>query len=219
MTTRPDGDAPRHFGLYPALVTDLVDPDGLGRVEVRFPWLGAPGDDARSWATLVTPYADDGQGLMVLPEVGSQVVVGFEAGDLRRPYLVGSTWNGRAAMPEAATAANDKRLFKSRAGSVLEFDDAPGAPKVTLRTRAGYELVLDEATMGVTLTHANGARVTIDVSGKVTVQGNSSVDVQAPVLNVHAAVANFDGIVRCATVVAMVGVVSPSYSPGAGNML
>ena len=76
-----DGSAPGYFGVYPAFVTDLVDPDSLGRIEVRFPFLGTDGDrDVRAWATLCTPYADADSGLEILPEVGSQVVVAFEAG-------------------------------------------------------------------------------------------------------------------------------------------
>ena len=77
------------FGLYPAIVTDIVDTDRLSRVQVSFPWLGDDGDRVRAWATLLTPYADDDQGFVALPEVGTQVVVGFEAGDLHRPYVVG----------------------------------------------------------------------------------------------------------------------------------
>ena len=61
-----DGAAPGYFGVYPAMVTDLVDPDSLGRIEVRFPFLGADGDrDVRAWATLCTPYADANAGLQI----------------------------------------------------------------------------------------------------------------------------------------------------------
>src|SRR3712207_2132526 len=109
------------FGLYPALVTDIVDPDRLGRVQVRFPWLGDTRADVRSWATLLSPYADDDQGFVALPAVGTQVVVGFEAGDLGRPYVVGSCWNGRERMPVTPTRPNDKRVLKSRTGAGLEF--------------------------------------------------------------------------------------------------
>lgn len=214
---RIDGDAPRHFGLYPALVTDLVDPDNLGRIEVKLPWLGSPGEDVRAWATLVTPYADQGQGYMMLPEVDSQVVVGFEAGDLRRPYIVGAAWNGAASLPDSPQSSNNKRLIKSRSGSLLEFDDTDGAAKVTLRTQSGYKLELDEGGMTVTLTHSNGAKLTIDVSGKVTIQGNASVDVQAPIVNVKAPMAKFDGVVKCSTLIAT-SVVGTSYTPGAGNI-
>ena len=46
-----DGGGPRYFGLYPAIVTDLVDPDRLGRIEVQLPWLGeGQGAAVRAWA-------------------------------------------------------------------------------------------------------------------------------------------------------------------------
>jgi uncharacterized protein involved in type VI secretion and phage assembly len=216
---RPDGGALRHFGLYPAVVTDIVDPDSLGRIQVRFPWLGTQGsDDVRGWATLLTPYADDGQGLEILPAVDTQVVVGFEAGDLRRPYIVGSAWNGRESLPETPAAPNDKRLLRSREGSLLEFDDTAGAPKLTLSMRSGHKVVMDDAAQQVILTHSNGCTVTMTVAGQVQIQANASVEVTAPTVNVHAAAANFDGIVTCTSVICSTGVVSPSYTPGAGNI-
>ena len=54
------------------------------------------------------------------------VVVAFEAGDFRRPYIVGSAWNGKESLPESPESANNKRLIKTRSGSLLEFDDTPG---------------------------------------------------------------------------------------------
>jgi uncharacterized protein involved in type VI secretion and phage assembly len=73
----PDGGKQRYFGVYPAIVVDIVDPENMGRVSVSFPWLG--GSDVTAWSTLTTPYADDNQGLQIMPEVDSQVVVAFEA--------------------------------------------------------------------------------------------------------------------------------------------
>jgi uncharacterized protein involved in type VI secretion and phage assembly len=210
--------AARHFGVYPAIVTDVVDPDRLGRVELRLPWLGTAGEDVRAWATLCSPYADDGQGLELIPSVDTQVVVAFEAGDLRRPYILGSTWNGREQLPEPATAANDKRLLRTRSGSQLEFDDGPGAEKVTLSMRSGHRLVLDEGGQTVTLAHAGGALVEIDAAGRVSVSASSTIELTAAALNVHAASATFDGIVSCTTMICSSGVVSPSYTPGAGNV-
>ncbi|TCO80642.1 hypothetical protein EV699_113120 [Plasticicumulans lactativorans] len=215
---RSDGDARRHFGVYPAIVTDIVDPDSLGRIQVKFPWLGEAGDAVRAWATLLTPYADDDQGFLVFPAVDTQVVVAFEAGDLRRPYIVGSAWNGAEAQPESPQAANNKRLIKTRSGSLLEFDDTDGAAKVTLSMASGHVLVLDDAANEVKLTHANGCTVTLSVSGQVQITANSTVEVTASAVNVHAATATFDGIVNCTTLVASSGVVSPSYTPGAGNI-
>lgn len=219
MSAPVDSGALHHFGVYPAIVTDVVDPDSLGRVQVKLPWLGAKGDeDARLWATLCTPYADDDQGFQVMPAVDTQVVVAFEAGDLRRPYIIGSCWNGREALPSPPAAANDKRLMKTRSGSLLEFDDAGGSEKVTVSMQAGHKLVLDNGASEVTLSHANGAKLVIDAGGAVHVTANSTIEVTASTLNVHAPVATFDGLINCTTVICSAGVVSPSYTPGAGNI-
>ncbi len=216
---RPDGAALRHFGVYPALVTNVVDPDGLGRIQVELPWLGngGGGADVRAWATLCTPYADDDQGIFVLPAVGTQVVVAFEAGDLRRPYVIGSCWNGQESPPQSAEAANAKRLWKTRSGSLLEFDDTEGAARVTLSMASGHKLVLEDAPQQVTLSHSNGSVITIDAAGKVSIQANSFVEITAAMLKVHCASATFDGIVSCSTLLATT-VVSSSYTPGAGNI-
>lgn len=213
-----DGSAPAYFGVYPALVTALVDPDRLGRIEVRFPWLGTEGDrDVRAWATLCSPYADNRQGLQILPEVGSQVVVAFEAGNLRRPYVVGATWNGRASLPASATRANNLRVLRSRGNSLLEFDDS-AQPKVRITTASGHQVVLDTATNEVTVRHAAGCTVRLTATA-VEIKANVSLDVKAAKVNVTAPVATFSGIVKCSMLAADVLVTSPAYTPGAGNIL
>jgi uncharacterized protein involved in type VI secretion and phage assembly len=215
---RPDGDAPRYFGVFPAIVTDIVDPESLGRVEVKFPWFGADGDAARAWATLLTPYADDDQGFEILPAVDTQVVVAFEAGDLRRPYIIGSCWNGREAMPEAPAEPNNKRLIKTRAGSLLEFDDTDGAAKVTLSMKSGHKLMLDDSAQEVKLEHANGCVIRFSSSGDVTITALAGVTIDAPSgLTVNAPSSIFSGNVTCQDFTAT-SVTSPMYTPGTGNV-
>lgn len=212
-----DGSAPGYHGVYPALVTDIVDPESLGRVQVSFPWLGEGGQDVRAWATLCTPYADDNQGLLVLPEVGSQVVVAFEAGSLRRPYLLGAAWNGRETLPHAPEQANNIRVWRSRADSRLEFDDTAGAPKVRITMASGHHVVLDDSAQEVTVKHAAGCSVKLTATD-VEVTANATVKVTSPIVEVDAAVSTFSGIVKCSMLVAEQMVTSPAYSPGAGNI-
>lgn len=218
MNRHPDGDAPRYFGLYPAIVTDIVDSDRLGRIQVKFPWLGGDGAQVRAWATLLSVYAEQDQGFMVLPSVDTQVVVGFEAGDLRRPYIVGASWNGVETLPKDPEAANNYRLIKTRSGSLLEFDDTDGAVKITLSTPGGHKVVLDDGEMEIEVTHSSGHFVKLESSGKISIQANSTVDITASALNVHAASAIFDGTITCTTLTASASIVSPSYTPGAGNV-
>lgn len=215
---RSDGDSSRYFGVYPALVVDIVDPESLGRIQVKFPWLGADGDSVRAWATLLSPYADDDQGFEVLPAVDTQVVVAFEAGDLRRPYIIGSAWNGREAMPEAPADPNNKRLIKSRAGSLFEFDDTEGAAKVTISLKSGHKLVLDDGAQEVKLQHSNGCMIKFDAAGNVTITAMGSMTLNAPAgLTVNAPMSTFNGAVTCQPLTAT-AITSPLYSPGAGNI-
>ena len=212
-----DGEGPRWFGLYPAVVSDLVDPDGKGRIKVKFPSFGQDGATVTAWATLLSPYADKDQGLEILPEPESQVVVGFEAGDTARPYIVGACWNGRRAPPEAAAAPNNLRTLKTRSGSLLQFDDTDGASKVTLSMKSGHQLVLDDQAQQVTIQHANGCKIEINVAGQVSITANSTVEVNASGVNVHAPSVVCDGLVQCQTLIAT-SVISASYTPGAGNV-
>ncbi len=214
----PDGSAPGYFGLYPAIVTDIVDHDSLGRIEVSLPWLGEDGTAVRAWATLLTPYADKDQGFFVMPAVDTQVVVGFEAGCLRRPYIVGSAWNGVETQPENPAKPNNKRLIKTRAKSLLEFDDTDGAAKVTVSMQSGHKLVLDDSAQEITLTHSNGCEIKFNAGGQISITANSTVEITASALNVHCATATFDGIINCTTMNASAAVTSPSYTPGAGNI-
>jgi uncharacterized protein involved in type VI secretion and phage assembly len=214
---RSDGDAPRYFGVYPAIVTDIADPESLGRIEVKFPWLGTDGGGVRAWATLLTPYADDNQGFEMLPAVDSQVVVAFEAGDLRRAYIVGACWNGKEQLPQNPEQPNNKRLIKTRSGSLLEFDDTAGASKVTLSMKSGHTLVLDDSVQEVRLVHANGCMIKLNAAGQVTISANSTVEINAAAVNVHAPAAIFDGVIKCTSLITN-AVASSAYTPGVGNV-
>jgi hypothetical protein len=68
------------------------------------------------------------------------------------------------------------------------------------------------------LTHSNGSVVRFTAAGQIEIQANATVEITASAVNVHAPVANFDGMVNCTTLTASVGVVSPMYTPGAGNV-
>lgn len=215
-----DGQGPRYFGVYPALVTQLYDdPDRMGRVQVQFPSLGTDGNrDVRAWAMLCSPYADGDQGLQIMPEKGSQVVVAFEAGDFRRAYIVGATWNGTTKLPHDPEQKNNIRLLRTRSDSRLEFDDTDGSPKISVTTKKGYKVIVDEGTQTITIAHPNKCTIVLTQDGSVQINGTKSVDVTAPKVNVNAATSTFSGAVNCLTLKANVSITSPLYSTGVGNL-
>ena len=75
------------LGVYPAVVTDLRDPDQQGRVKIRLPWTpDAAGASAELWARLATLMAGASRGSWFVPDVGDEVLVAFEGGQPLRPW-------------------------------------------------------------------------------------------------------------------------------------
>ncbi len=167
-------------GVTVGIVTDNKDPDGLGHVKVKFPWLG---DNAESWwARVAMPMAGKGRGFFFLPEVGDEVVVAFEQGDIHRPYVIGAVWNGKDGLPDGADSAVDssgkvvRRIIRSRAGHTIILDDDSGGGGVTIRDSKGNEVVMDTAHNHVKLT-AKGD-LTIQAGGKVVIKGTQGVEIE-----------------------------------------
>jgi uncharacterized protein involved in type VI secretion and phage assembly len=145
-------------------------------------------------------------------------VIGFEAGDPTRPYIVGACWNGSRALPEGAQAPNNLRTLKTRSGSMLQFDDSDGAAKVTVSMQSGHTIVLDDAAQEINIQHSNGCKINMNIAGQVTITANATVEVNASAVNIHAGSVVCDGTLQCTALTATTSVTSPMYSPGAGNV-
>jgi uncharacterized protein involved in type VI secretion and phage assembly len=133
-------------GVVIGIVTNNRDAEGMGRVKVRFPWRG---DSSESyWARVATLMAGEDRGTFFLPEVGDEVLVAFDHGDINHPYVVGALWNGVDTPPETnADGKNNIRKIKSRSGHEIIFDDndEQQEEKVKIRTKAGHIIVLDDS--------------------------------------------------------------------------
>jgi len=94
-STAAQDDGPsarRAFGLVRAIVLDVRDPEAAGRIKVKLPFLP---NDSEIWARVSLPLGGNETGFWALPEIGDEVVVGFEHGDVRAPIVIGSLWNGK----------------------------------------------------------------------------------------------------------------------------
>ena len=222
----PDGLGGRFYGVYPALVTDVADPDGQGRVRVQLPW--SPDSDGASyeaWARLATLMAGNDRGTWFIPDVTDEVLVVFEAGDPRRPYVIGGLWNGQDAPPESMDGGgeNNLKVIRSRNGVKITLDDTSGQETLKLETPGGQAVTLQDGPGTITAEDANGnsvtlesAGITVTASSKVTING-STVEVSAGMVTVNAGMSKFSGVVQADTVITN-SVVSSSYTPGAGNI-
>jgi len=213
------------YGVYPALVVDLQDPDSQGRVKVRLPWSPDSGSASYEvWARLAVLMAGNNRGTWFIPDVNDEVLVCFEAGNPRRPYVVGALWNGSDAPPESMDADNNLKTILSRQGIRMTMDDTIGAVKLRLETPGGHSIVLDDGQLSITVEDMSGNSMTMQPSGititaAAQVKVNAAtVEVSAGMVTVNAAMSRFSGIVQCDVLISNT-VVSATYMPGVGNLL
>ena len=140
-------------GVAIGVVTNLKDPDNLGRVRVKFPWFSE--DDESEWARVATLMAGKERGSVFLPEVDDEVLVAFEHGDMRRPFVIGALWNGVDVLPPefANDGKNNVRLIKSRSGHIIKLDDTDGSEKIEVIDKTGKNsVVIDSKENTITIT-------------------------------------------------------------------
>ncbi|MCX9158488.1 phage baseplate assembly protein V [Niveibacterium sp. 24ML] len=214
------------FGVYPAQVTDIKDPDGQGRVRVKLPWLPDSGSaQYESWARLTTMMTGNNRGSWFIPDVGDEVLVAFVGGNARHPCVVGALWNGSDAPPESMDGSGNNylKVIRSRNGVKLTLDDQDGQEKFIVETPGGQKITLQDGPGKVEVIDSNGnsikletAGITIEAAAKVTVNA-SNVEVSAGMVTVNAGMSRFSGVVQCDTLISN-SVISASYTPGAGNI-
>jgi len=168
------------FGVAVGIVTNNKDPEGLGRVKVKLPWLSDA--DESDWARVAAPGAGKDRGICFLPEVGDEVLVAFEHGDSRSPYVLGGLWNGKDTPPaKNDDGQNSIRLIKSRSGHTIKLNDEAGKETIEITDKSKKNSILIDTSKNtititsekdITLAASNG---TIKLDAK-EIQLRSSVD-------------------------------------------
>lgn len=163
----------RENGIVIGIVTDLDDPDRLGRVKVRFPHLE---DQESQWARIASPMAGKGRGLFLRPEKDDEVLVGFELGDPRRPHILGSMWSKVDTHPkdDGKPTENNWRFLQSRSGHIWKFDDTKGSEKIEIVDKDGKrKVVIDTANQKIQITCDSGDIEVSAPQGAVKVQAQT----------------------------------------------
>lgn len=199
---------PRAAGVVVGIVTDNADPKKAGRVKVRYPWLN---DGHESDWTRVTQYETAANsGAFFIPEAGDEVLVAFEHGDIERPYVIGSLYNGvdKPFEPLANPFDHGKvmaRGYTSRERHELAFFDARGGSGpsgVLLRTGDNKQSVVLNAKDGeVDITGDPNVVIEafkeLDATSRgdmtIKVQGKLTIDAQGGVAIKSAGVVDIDG--------------------------
>lgn len=196
----------RLLGVVVGVVTDNKDLENMGRVKVRFPCLNDQGES--NWARICSLMAGKDRGAYFLPEIDDEVLIAFEHGDRRFPYVLGALWNGKDVPPETnSDGKNDVRLIQSRSGHVIRFNDADGKETIEILDKGGNSIIFDTASNSLTITtkkditlSAPQGTITLDAqtieiksSTQTTLQAGSTMDLKAnATMNIKGAMVNIN---------------------------
>lgn len=186
----------RYFGVVIGVVTNNQDPNNMARVRVKFPWLS---DDNESWwARIAVPMGGKGRGTYFLPEVEDEVLVAFEHGDVRSPYVVGALWNGKDAPPTTnSDGQNNLRLIHSRSGHLIRLDDTNGNEKIEIIDKTGGNKITIQssdnsmklectgkmtlhATAGIEINSDADIKISANTTMNITASATMDIESQAP---------------------------------------
>ncbi len=154
---RPPKERDWSASLVVGVVTNNNDPDQMGRVRVKYPSLSD--SEESNWARIATPSAGNARGLLMLPQVDEEVIIGFEHGDTRRPIVVGSVFNGRDK-PGAD-------LLQNRDGSFALLSDE----KIHQHSKKDFEIKSDE-NMTVEIKKDETHKISGNYKNEATGNGN-----------------------------------------------
>ncbi|MEO1439677.1 MAG: VgrG-related protein [Chloroflexota bacterium] len=173
-------EVPDWGGVYPAIVTNINDPDKKGRIKVKYPWL----DDKleSGWMRVMSIGGGAQRGLLWLPEVNDEVLVMFEHGDFNHPFMVGGLHNGKDKMPETKAVENGKvelRTIKTREGHIVRFTDKSGSQKIEIiDAKQNTKIVMDTQNKKITITSKGDFQVDADGNVTINAKGNGTIDVK-----------------------------------------
>jgi phage baseplate assembly protein gpV len=175
------------YGVAVGKVINPLDPMALGRVQVQLPFIDSL--DLSPWARVAVPMAGIAHGHYFIPNVGDEVLVAFEQGDVNAPYVIGSLWNAMAP-PPLPSPVPQIRMIRTLVGNTIMFSEAP--PSITIMTPAGQTILMSPAgiqiTAGTDIINMTPDGITL-TGANVNIVGTAAVNITAPNVTINGAAA------------------------------
>lgn len=145
-----------------AIVTDNHDTKGLGRIRVRFHWMKP--DEKTPWLRISSPHGGGEKGMFFIPEIGEEVIIGFEGNSATKGYVDGTVYHGKA-FTAFSNSGNDVKA---------------------LQTRSGNRVILNDAEGSITIVDPSNNTVVMDGNGNITISSKESITLNSKFINFNA---------------------------------
>lgn len=204
----------KHYGVVTATVLNPIDPLLLGRIQVQLALIDC--FDLMAWARVVMPMAGLGHGNYFIPNIGDQVLVSFENGDINAPYIIGSLWNA-ISFPPLPTPLPQIRTMRSPLGNQVVFTEAPptviiqngptppevvpsppspvGPHQTIMLTSAGTQIITSSAQIvaGENVINMTPDGITIASAGHISFTAVGAINIAASLISINGTTVNVVG--------------------------
>jgi type VI secretion system secreted protein VgrG len=160
--------------LYPkcetqsAVVTNTDDPEGIGRIRVRFYWQNNKTESP--WIRVITAYAGDNKGIFFIPEIGEEVLVAFENSNADKPYVIGANYNGKKKPDDWKNNKNYKKAIRTSSGHTIEFNDEGGKEEI---------IIYDKDKNNTIILSSHSKELKIISTGDIKIQADKNIEIKA----------------------------------------
>jgi uncharacterized protein involved in type VI secretion and phage assembly len=157
-----------------AEVIDLADPRRLGRVRVRYYWpVAKPADAESAWLRVSTPYSGDGKGQMFTPEVGSQVLIGYEHGLAEFPVALGNLFHPQNKQSKLySPPSNNLKGMQTAGGNKFVMSEVAGAQSILLSNS-------NKKGTSILVNFAGDGSINITTNGPINITSGDSIAMEA----------------------------------------
>ncbi len=169
------------YSVMTGLVKNNWDKDHPGQVQVQL-LMGNTAQASLNWVRVMQPYCGNGYGEYFLPEINTEVIVGFLAGDPSSPVVLGCLWNTEDKAPEGKpNEKNSVKSIRTKGGHELLFDETKDQEKIEIKTNGGMDIRLEDKDKRITISDAEGKNlIQLDASkGVITIEAKDKLVLKA----------------------------------------
>jgi Type VI secretion system/phage-baseplate injector OB domain len=207
-----EGIKKKFYGVCTGRVIDILDPLMLGRVQVQLPFIDSL--DLSPWARIAAPMAGPLHGFYMIPNIGEDVLVAFEQGDVNAPYVLGSLWSAMNP-PPLPSPVPQIRLIKTLAQNQIMITEVPPSIMIQVETTGqtilisptGIQLLsganivnlgpptgppMIQLTAGSDIVNMTPDGITVTSGGNVTITASGMMNLTGSVVNITGGMVNIN---------------------------
>lgn len=165
-------------GVLTGIVTNIKDPEGKNRVKVELN-SSVMEKTETDFIRVASPFAGKEFGMAFFPEIGDEVLVSFESGDMERAFVIGTLFNDKSKSPyKIKNGKNDQKTIKTKEGLEINLSDDKDNKHIQLKTKKNLEILIDESKEKITISSKGKKnKIELDIAkSKIDIKSEKEIE-------------------------------------------